>query len=42
MKESNKLDNIQDIIDEWLANYIGMVLWEAKKIKKAQTAGFIN
>jgi hypothetical protein len=30
------LDNIQVIIDEWLANYIGLVLWEAKKKLKLQ------
>jgi hypothetical protein len=42
VKQSNKSDKIQEIIDEWSVNYIGMILWEAKKIKKAQTASFIN
>ncbi len=35
MKESNKSDKIQAIIDEWSANYIGMNLFEGKNLKMA-------
>jgi hypothetical protein len=35
MKESDKSDKIQAIIDEWLVNYIGIILGERKNLKMA-------
>ena len=42
MKKSHKSDKIQEIIDKWLVNYIGMTLWGGKNLKMAQNANFIN
>lgn len=42
MKKSHKSDKIQDIMDEWLVNYIEMILQGGKNFKISQTAGFTN